>query len=187
MAWPNSPLTTYSPGTTPWIKADDLNAIQSAINGIINGTYTVKTLYANSVGGTVLVQQPGLVVADGTVTHTVLPNTTNYLAGTVARGTVARAWAVVNADSSFARGYKTYSTGRTPMGNPAGDYTVVFDTNPSDKVHVAVFAAIVELRSAPTSIQVLPYDSGGKQGVRVWTWAASSQFDLQFSVGIYAE
>lgn len=187
MAWPNTPLTSYSPGTTPWIKADDLNAIQSAINGIINGTYTLKTLYVDSTGGNTAAQLPGLVVANGRVTHTTLPNTVNYAAGTVAQGTVARAWAWVNGDSSFARGFKVYSTARTPMGNPAGDYTVVFDTNPSDRVHAAVFASIVELRAGATSIQVLAFDSGGKQAVRVWTLAGSSLFDLQFSVGIFAE
>lgn len=187
MAWPSTALTTYSPGTTPWIKADDLNSFQSAINGIINGTYTLKTLYVDSTGGNTVSQLPGLVVANGRVTHTTLPNTVNYVAGTVAQGTVARAWAVVNGDGSFARGYKVYSTGRTSMGNPTGDYTVVFDTNPSDKVNVAVFATILETRLAPCSIQVLAFDSGGKQALRVFTWAASAQFDLKFSVGIYAE
>ena len=187
MAWPNTPLTSYSPGTTPWIKADDLNAIQSAINGIINGTYTLKTLYVDSTGGNTAAQLPGLVVANGRVTHTTLPNTVNYAAGTVAQGSVVRAWAVVNGDSSFARGFKVYSTGRTPMGIPAGDYTVVFDTNPSDRVNVAVFASIDGLTPTPSSIQVHPFDSGGKQAVRVWTFLGSSQTDARFSVGIYAE
>lgn len=187
MAWPSTALTSYLPGTTPWIKADDLNAFQSAINGIINGTYTLKTLYVDSTGGNTAAQLPGLVVANGRVTHTTLPNTVNYAAGTVAQGTVARAWAWVHADGSFERGFKVTSTGRTAMGNPAGDYTVVFDTSPSDKVHVAVFASIVELRFAPCDIQVLAFDSGGKQGLRVYTWAGPTQTDLQFSVGIFAE
>lgn len=188
MAWPNSPLTTYSPGTTPWIKADDLNAIQSAINSLYNGTLTVKTLYVDSTGGNAVTQLPGLVVANGRVTHTTLPNTVNYVAGTVAQGTVARAWAVVNRDGSFSRGYKTYSTGRTPMGDPAGDYTVVFDTNPSDKLNVAVFASIVELHFVGCMIQALPFDSGGRQALRVLTSTYfSGQQDIRFSVGIFGE
>ena len=38
MAWPSTPLTTYSAGIAPAIQAFDLNAFQSAINGIVNGT-----------------------------------------------------------------------------------------------------------------------------------------------------
>lgn len=187
MAWPSTALTSYLPGTTPWIKADDLNAFQSAINRIINGTYTLKTLYVDSTGGNTAAQLPGLVVANGLVTHTTLPNTVNYAAGTVAQGTVARAWAVVNADGSFAgRGYKVYSTGRTPAGLPSGDYTVVFDTNPSDRVHAAVFANIVDLVVGGASIQAQPFDSGGRQGVRVFT-GTPSLTDQRFSVGIFAE
>lgn len=187
MALPLSPNTSYVAGSPPGIKADDLNAIQQYLAGLYTGSYTIKTLYAAGVGGAVLVQQPGLVVADGKVTHTVLPNTANYLAGTVGQGTVARAWAVVNGDSSFARGFKVYSTGRTPMGSPAGDYTVVFDTTPSDRVNVGVFSNINVLVAQPTSIQVLPFDSGGRQAVRVWVFAGSTRTDLQFTVGIYAE
>lgn len=187
MALPLSPSTSYVAGSPPAIKADDLNAIQQYLAGLYAGNYTVKTMYVDSTGGNATTQLPGLVVANGRVTHTTLPNTINYAAGTVAQGSVARAWAVVNRDSSFLRGFKVYSTARTAMGNPTGDYTVVFDTNPSDKVNVAVFATIVELVAAPTAIQVLAFDSGGKQAVRVSTWAGSSQADLKFSVGIYAE
>lgn len=187
MAWPLSPLTTYVSGTTPWIKASDLNSIQSAINGLYTGTQTVKTLYADGFGGIALTQLPGLVVANGLVTHTTLPNTVNYLAGTVAQGTVARAWAVVNADGTFARGFKVYSAGRTPMGAPFGDYTVVFDANPSDRINVAVFATILDTSISIVGINANPFDSGGRQGLRVFTKNSGGLLDLRFCVGIFAE
>jgi hypothetical protein len=38
VAWPASPLRTYVANSTPTIKAADLNAFQSGINGIIYGT-----------------------------------------------------------------------------------------------------------------------------------------------------
>ncbi len=51
MAWPSTPLTTYIASSTPSIKAADLNAIQNAINKIILGTYTIKNLVLDGVGG----------------------------------------------------------------------------------------------------------------------------------------
>lgn len=44
MAWPLTPLRTYNFQAAPEIKADDLNKFQSAINGVINGTYKLKGL-----------------------------------------------------------------------------------------------------------------------------------------------
>lgn len=67
MAWPSTALTSYLPGTTPWIKADDLNAFQSAINGIINGTYSHKALVVDGTGGSVVSPTAGTVRVSSSV------------------------------------------------------------------------------------------------------------------------
>jgi hypothetical protein len=51
MAWPLTALTTYVAGTTPSIKASDLNSIQDAINKTLLGTYTHKIVVADATGG----------------------------------------------------------------------------------------------------------------------------------------
>jgi hypothetical protein len=51
MAWPNTPLTTYVPNSTPAIKAADLNAFQSAINGISAGSTSIAGAVLDGVGG----------------------------------------------------------------------------------------------------------------------------------------
>jgi len=51
MAWPITPLTTYLPGSTPAIKASDLNAIQDAINKAFLGKYSFAGLIVDGVGG----------------------------------------------------------------------------------------------------------------------------------------
>lgn len=63
MACPNTPRTTYIANRTPAIKADDLNAFQSAINGIINGTFSLGSVNIDSTGGNVVTPMPGKLTA----------------------------------------------------------------------------------------------------------------------------
>lgn len=67
MAWPITPLTTYVAGGLPWISASDLNAIQDAINRIINGTYSHKAVVVDGTGGIVTAGTPGTVRVSSTV------------------------------------------------------------------------------------------------------------------------
>mgnify|MGYP000346657739 CR=1 FL=1 len=50
MSWPLTPLRTYVAGSTPTIKASDLNDIQDAINDVVGGAITVKSLHADGTG-----------------------------------------------------------------------------------------------------------------------------------------
>jgi hypothetical protein len=75
MAWPSTPLTTYSAGIAPAIQAFDLNAFQSAINGIVNGTYSLAAVVADGSGGAVVVPVPGTTKVSANLTETTLPGT----------------------------------------------------------------------------------------------------------------
>ncbi len=48
---PLSPSTTYSAGTTPAIKAADLNDLEKYLAGIYAGQYTIKSLDVDGTGG----------------------------------------------------------------------------------------------------------------------------------------
>lgn len=50
MAWPFTPITTYVAGTTPTIKAYDLNQLQAYINNLINGDRSVKKWIVDGTG-----------------------------------------------------------------------------------------------------------------------------------------
>jgi len=65
MAWPITPLTTYLPGSTPPIKASDLNAIQSAIVRAFLGTYSFAGLVLDGAGGNDAVPPAGGLSAKG--------------------------------------------------------------------------------------------------------------------------
>ena len=66
--WPLSPLTNYSAGTLPAIKAADLNAIQDAINRLITGTYSVKALVIDGTGGAVVAPAASTLSVAGSAT-----------------------------------------------------------------------------------------------------------------------
>lgn len=66
MAWPNTPLTTYTFDGAPPIKSMDLNAIQDAINRIINGTYSLRAVTIDGTGGNIVAPVAGSLTVSGT-------------------------------------------------------------------------------------------------------------------------
>ena len=151
----------------------------------------MKTLFVDGTGGNAVSQLPGLVVATGKVTHITLPAPVFYAPGTMSIGTLPLGWAVINGDSTFGRGYKVYSAGRTSGGAGAGDYTVVFDINPTDTTNVCPWATLISPALVDVSgrlIQVIPGVSGGRQSLRVIVLnLAGAYTDSKFSVGVYGE
>src|SRR5690348_9530501 len=52
MSAPLSPTTTYSPSSTPSIKAQDLNDLQQYLySGLYSGLFSIKALTIDSTGG----------------------------------------------------------------------------------------------------------------------------------------
>lgn len=185
MALPTSPSTTYVPNSVPVIKSQDLNDLQKYLSGLYNGTYTVASLSAHaSVGNMISPATPGTVAAFYSAVVSTAPVATRLNPGTLARGTVLSASATVNANGTLAAGINPEFVGRTPGGNPAGDYTIIWYFSGTSHEPV-VLASVLELRPGPTSIQASPYfDVGaGRLAVRVYTWYVNTQTDIKFSVG----
>ena len=73
--WPSSPLTSYLAGGTPAIKAFDLNAFQSAINGIINATYSLLGVVIDGTGGNVVTPVAGAMQVTSSRSGATFPTT----------------------------------------------------------------------------------------------------------------
>lgn len=188
MPLPLTPSTAYSAGALPAIKALDLNALQQYLAGLYSGQYTVKSLTADGTGGAAATLPDGLLRASGLVTHAATPAPVDYPAGTVAQGTVARGWVVCSVGGLFARGYKVLSVSlTTPFPASHGDYTIVFDTSPSDTSWPCPWATVL-YQDVPRIINVEPGVSGGKQTLRVQVFSlAGNLVQTSFAAGFFGE
>lgn len=87
IAWPSTPLTSYAAGVTPYIKAFDLNSLQSGTNGIINGTFSLHSVVIDGTGGSVVAGTAG----------TIRVSATNSAAG----ASPAVAWGVMHKEAAL--------------------------------------------------------------------------------------
>jgi len=127
MAWPSTALTTYVAGVAPAIQAFDLNAFQSAINGIINGTYSLKAVVVDGTGGAVVVPVAGTTKVSANLTENAIPGTARA-SGTDCIGTRPWGWGVITGAGTFKRGYNVFDAKRIAMGQ----YEFYFYGAPSD-------------------------------------------------------
>lgn len=127
MAWPNTALTSYVGGSTPYIKASDLNSFQSAINGIINATYSHKAVVVDGTGGNVVVPVTGTLKLSGTASGTTTPTTT-VVWGVAYKEAMLFGGATVDSAGAFVAGYNVKSCTRVA----AGHYEVVFNGAPTN-------------------------------------------------------
>ena len=127
MAWPSSPLTSYLAGSTPYIKAADMNSLQSGINGIINATYSLKAAVIDGTGGSIVAPVAGTLKLSGTASGTATPTTTVPW-GTVYKEGLLFGGAYVDGAGVFQAGYNVKST--TRIG--AGHYEVLFNGAPTN-------------------------------------------------------
>lgn len=186
MAWPATPLTSYNAGLPPAIKAFDLNAFQSAINGIVLGTYSLKALYVDGTGGAVITALSGTVGVTALLSGTTAP-TTAYPLGTLGRGTVVGGWAVFDGTGALLRGYNVRSCARTG-GAPAGDYTVTFIGSASDPNNACAWASIVDNGVAPATCSHAAASVAGDQILRIRTYdMAGAKGDRAMSCGFFSE
>jgi len=155
MAWPSTPLTTYSAGIAPAIQAFDLNAFQSAINGIVNGTYSLAAVVADGSGGAVVVPVPGTTKVSANLTETTLPGTARSK-GTDCIGTRLWGWVNFTGAGVVKRHYNLKAFTRTGTGS----YTAEFHGAPADPDFCFVSGTTIAAGSA-RMISVKPYLSGG--------------------------
>lgn len=127
MAWPSTALTTYVAGVAPAIQAFDLNAFQSAINGIINGTYSLKAVVVDGTGGAVVVPVAGTTKVSANLLEATVPGTSRTR-GTDCIGTRPWGMAVITGSGTFKKGFNCKSASRTGVGQ----YQFEFYGLPSD-------------------------------------------------------
>lgn len=162
MAWPNTPLTTYVGGTTPWISAVDLNALQSGINGIINGTYSVKSLVADGTGGSVVAPVAGSGIVSAAFAALGPANPSIPLGGW-GKGGVPLGWGYIRADGVVLRGYNVLSATRFSIGS----YRVVFNATPANTTLSCALVTPITIFGQTGYATVVPADLAGKQSVNV--------------------
>lgn len=188
-AWPTTPLTTYVSGTTPAIKAADLNAFQTAINKILLGEYTYKGIVVDGTGGAGTTPNAGSVTVSRTASGTSAP-TTQLAAGELTKAMVPMGWASINAAGDLVRGLNVYDDpgvlgGATHVG--AGLYDVIFHTVPTNPLTGACIAT--PKVSFPRFIQCYTSaDGAGRLKATVFIWnSAGTATDTEFHVVAYAE
>lgn len=192
MAWPNTPLQSFSDGTPPFVEALTLNSIQETINQIINGTIQMTGIVLiNTGGGTPVPLNPpkaGGVDFTSLITSTTVP-TPNAVGGygRIGIGSVTRGWCVLTGAGVMLRGWNVYSVGRTPMGAAQGDYTIVYHAGPTDLTNVCVYGSIIG-NGTPATWDAVASAAMTRQSVRVNVYdLAGTRTDRQMCVGIYAE
>lgn len=126
MAWPSTPLTSYVANSTPTIKAADLNAFQSGINGIINGTYSLAAAVIDATGGLVVAPPAGsLQVSGADISNTAVPST-SVPSGQMFQDTVCLGYCRAYWDGAAMVPVRVANV-RSLVRNGTGDYTVIFN------------------------------------------------------------
>lgn len=172
MAWPKTPLTTYVGGNTPALKAFDNNAYQSAINGIVNGTYSLLGLVLDGTGGAVVTPTAGAATVSALLSGTTAP-TTAVSAATLGVGTVCSGWARLTGAGALLRGFNVLSVARTG-GAPTGDYTVTFHGKRTDADNLGVWVSVVDNGTpAVTNFQSLAVGANQVLRIRVYDLAGA--------------
>ena len=64
---PLTPSTTYVAGSTPTIKAQDLNDIQKYLAGLYSGLYSIKSLDVDGTGGATAGANSGMIRVGGLI------------------------------------------------------------------------------------------------------------------------
>jgi hypothetical protein len=189
-AWPTTPLTTYVSGTTPAIKAADLNAFQTAINKGFLGEYTYKGIVVDGTGGAGTTPNAGSVTVSRTATGTSAP-TTQLAGGELNQGDGAGGVGEHQCRGGIlVRGLNVYDDpgvlgGATHTG--AGLYDVIFHAVPTNPLTGACF--VTPKVSFPRFTQCYTSaDGAGRLKASVFIWnSAGTATDTEFHVVAYAE
>ena len=186
MAWPLTPLTTYLAGLPPAIKAFDLNAIQTTLTQLFNGTISVKSLIADSTGGVVTAVPAGEVRAGRAVASTTFPNPITHTdGGVLCRSSVVLGWVVVDALGNLGHGYNVIS-GPGSVRSAPGTYILTFGSTPAS-------AAAACPQVTPTGAGLIPKASAALVGpnlqitVTIYNPVTGAATDGSFALAVFGE
>jgi hypothetical protein len=180
MSWPATPLTTYVANTVPAIKAFDLNAFQNGINGIVNGTYSLKGLLIDGTGGAVSTPPAGSARVSRSVTGTSYPNIVVPL-GEINVGQPLAGVAYVKADGTFLKGINVKTLSRVGLGHYRITWNIQLDTNGDGSFFS--LATVQDLNPGIASCQLL---GGTPSSLDVFTYSLLiAAADRNFVVAVF--
>lgn len=150
---PTVPNTTYVPGTTPYIKAVDLNQIQQYLAGLYSALFTVKALDVDGTGGGNAGAAPGTVRVSSTVSA--YSTTPPFAMPAVPVGQVSREHVILGAAHCTTLGGVLASCGgfniRSVTSPAVGAYRIILNTALPD-VNRHVLLVTAEIHGSPTPI-----------------------------------
>lgn len=169
-ALPLTRSTTYVAGTTPAIKAADLNALQDYLSDIYSGLRSIKGLTVDGTGGTATTAPAGSVVVArataGAGANTALAQ------GELAKGGAPLCWAKVQSDGTILRSYNVLTGGGVGAARTGvGTYTLTCNAQPASTPYTAAVVTVAKT-TAPRIATATTYDSGGRAAVDVYVWDA---------------
>jgi len=175
--WPNTPLTTYTFDGAPPIKSMDLNAIQDAINRIINGTYSLKAVTIDGTGGNIVAPAAGSFTVSGTTIfngdltiatgHTLNTDSVTFTGGSIGYPTAATSInnLAINGNQCKAWGFAQFDAAGTALSSTdaIGCTTAWTDTLGSpgilitlnDAMTSVAFSATASINNTGVAFQVL--------------------------------
>ena len=131
MAWPSTTLTTYTANTAPAIKAFDLNAFQTGINGIVNGTYDLQAVtLTTGTPGAATTPVNGSLIAARSVFDSAVPSPNTLTAGEVCKNSAPSAvgrFEGTLAGINLRSGYGIHDK----LRNSAGSYLITLQAVPT--------------------------------------------------------
>ena len=186
MAWPLTPLTTYLAGLPPGVKAFDLNAIQTTLNQLFNGSISVKSLIADAVGGVATALPAGEIQANRSVSSATFPNPITHTgSGVLCRATGVLGWVLVDALGNLGHGYNVIS-GPGSVRTGVGTYVVLFGSTPAS-------AAAACPQVTPTGAGLIPKASAALVGpnlqitVTIYNPVTGAATDGSFALAVFGE
>lgn len=180
-AWPLTPRTTYVAGTTPAIKAADLNAFQEAFNKIFLGEWSLKGVVVDGTGGAASSPVAGSVVVSRSIVGNTMP-TPSAAAGELPKSLVPICWAHIDAVAGLQQGANVVGASRSALGV----FSVTCNRQTADPTKDTV---VVTVDSANPRVAVaVPYSDGGNTAatIRIWDLSGTAK-DEYFSVIFYGE
>lgn len=123
-------LTSYVAGSTPRIKAFDLNTIQDAIIELITGAITLKKVQIDGTGNAASTVPTGALVVSRSVNATAVPTTAAIGAGELNKEQVPAGYISF---SHTGAALTVHCAGGVAafVRNGVGDYSITFDRQPT--------------------------------------------------------
>lgn len=183
MPWPATSLTSYVSNTVPAIKAFDLNAFQSGITGIINGTYSHKAVSIDSIGGALVTPPIGSLQLTTSNSSTLTPNPTQAV-GTFFRDQIPSAWVNVASAGTIIKGVNAKLVTRTGPGVYIVDFNVIIGF-PTPAGALAASATIIGSTPAFVNYEVVMF-APTRISVRTYDGITKAAADFSFSLVVYS-